>query len=96
MSIYKEILSKPFDFNVNETAQLDGDKLDYPYDEATRKEVWRKRLKYMTLDKFVELQINQREKGAGKDTSVNKSDAQVRNRKHGKGYFPLLTEITPA
>src|SRR5207237_7700176 len=30
----------------------------------------------MTLDKFVELQ-NQREKSGGKDTSVNKTDAQL-------------------
>ncbi len=76
MDIYKEILSTPFDFTVKETAQLDGDKLDYPADETARKEAWRKRLKYMTLDKFVELQT-QREKSAGKDSSVNKTDAQL-------------------
>lgn len=76
MEIYKKILSKPFDFSLNETAQLDGDKLDYPADENAREDAWRKRLKYMTLDKFVDLQ-QQREKSAGKDTSVNKSDAQL-------------------
>jgi carboxyl-terminal processing protease len=76
IDIYKEILLKPFDFTANETAQLDGEKLDNPADEAARKEAWRKRLKYVTLDKFVELQ-NQREKSGGKDTSVNKTDAQL-------------------
>jgi len=76
MTIYKKILSKPFDFSVNETAQLDGDKLDYPTDDDARIEAWRKRLKYMTLDKFVDLQ-QQREKSTGKDTAVNKSDAQL-------------------
>lgn len=76
MQIYNDILSHPFDFTVNETAQLDGDKLDYPADENARKEAWRKRLKYMTLDKFVDLQ-QQREKNAGKDSSVNKSDAEL-------------------
>ena len=76
MGIYKDILSKPFDFSVKETAQLDGDKMDYPADENGRVEVWRKRLKYMTLDKFVDLQ-QQREKSAGKDTSLNKTDAQL-------------------
>jgi carboxyl-terminal processing protease len=76
ITIYKELLSKPFDFTVNETVQLDGDKLDYSADEAARKEAWRKRLKYMTLDKFVELQ-NQREKSIGKDSSINKTDVQL-------------------
>lgn len=76
MEIYKDILSKPFDFSVKETAQLDGDKLDYPADENARVESWRKRLKYMTLDKFVDLQ-QQKEKSGGKDTSVNKTDAQL-------------------
>src|SRR6476660_3266271 len=76
MAIYKKILSKPFDFSVNEAAQLDGDKLDYPTDDDARIEAWRKRLKYMTLDKFVDLQ-QQREKSTGKDTAVNKSDAQL-------------------
>lgn len=76
MSVYKEILSKPFDFSVNENVQLDGDKIDYPTDEAARKEAWRKRLKFMTLERFVDLQ-QQREKGDKKDTSVNKPDEQL-------------------
>ena len=92
MTIYKKILSKPFDFTVNETAQLDGDKLDYPADDAARKEAWRKRLKYMTLDKFVDLQ-KQREKNAGKDTAVNKSDAQLEQKAKKRCLLPL-TEIT--
>jgi carboxyl-terminal processing protease len=76
MSIYKEILAKPFDFTVNENVQLDGDKIDYPADENARKEAWRKRLKFMTLERFVDLQ-QQREKGDKKDTSVNKPDEQL-------------------
>jgi len=75
MFIYKEILAKPFDFTVNENVQLDGDKIDYPADENARKEAWRKRLKFMTLERFVDLQ-QQREKGDKKDTSVNKTDEQ--------------------
>ncbi|MDQ2864239.1 MAG: hypothetical protein M3R50_11455, partial [Bacteroidota bacterium] len=33
-TIYKEILSKPFDFTKNESLQLDGDKRNYPTTEA--------------------------------------------------------------
>ena len=76
MGIYKEILSTPFDFTINETAQLDGDKLSYAADEAARKELWRKRVKFMTLERFNDLQ-QQREKSVGNDTAVNKTDAQL-------------------
>jgi len=76
MSIYKEILAKPFDFTANENVQLDGDKIDYATDEAARKEAWRKRLKYMTLERFVDLQ-QQREKADKKDSSANKTDEQL-------------------
>ena len=55
-AIYKEILSKPFTFTADEKVQMDADKTDYPADEVTRKEVWRKRLKYYTLDRLVDLQ----------------------------------------
>ncbi|HEX7845257.1 MAG TPA: tail-specific protease, partial [Chitinophagaceae bacterium] len=44
-----DILSKPFDFSVDEDVVLDGDKLDYPATDAERKERWRKKLKYMVL-----------------------------------------------
>ena len=83
IGIYKEILSQPFDFSVNETAQLDGDKLDYPADDAARKELWRKRVKFMTLERFTDLQ-QQREKSAGKDTAVNKTDAQLEQEARSK------------
>src|SRR5215212_4470750 len=37
MSMYKEILSKPFDFSSNEEIIIDGSKLDFPATEAQRK-----------------------------------------------------------
>ncbi len=83
MEIYREILSKPFDFTVNETAQLDGDELNYPVDEAARKEAWRKRLKFITLEKFTELQ-QQREKNGANDTSVNKTNVQLEEQARSK------------
>ena len=61
--LYKDILFKPFDFSKDENVLLDPEKLSFPKSEADRKEAWRKRLKYLALVKFVELQ-NEREKGA--------------------------------
>ena len=53
--IYKNILDKPFNFNVDEEVILDGDKLSYPATDAERRERWRKKLKFMTLERYVEL-----------------------------------------
>lgn len=75
-SIYKEILAKPFDFSVNETVVMDPDKLDFATTEAGRKEMWRKRLKYMVLDRYVE-SLDIREKNKGKENFVVKSDIEL-------------------
>lgn len=77
--LYQEFLSKPFDFTINESVQLDGKKLEYPADEAERKERWRKRVKFMTLERLVDLQ-QQREKSDGKDSSLNKTDAELEQK----------------
>ncbi|UEG49060.1 carboxy terminal-processing peptidase [Ferruginibacter lapsinanis] len=61
------LLAKPFDFNVDESVVLDGDKLEYPKTEAERKEVWRKRLKYIALTKYVDM-LDAKEKNKGKAT----------------------------
>ncbi len=75
-AIYPEILSKPFDFTVDEKVTLDPDKLDYPADENARKESWRKVLKYRTLEKLTDLQ-EMREKDKGKDSVKAKTDVQL-------------------
>ncbi len=75
-AIYKEFLSKPFSFTIDEKVQIDPDKTDYPANESARKELWRKRLKYYTLDRFVELQT-QRAKAGEKDSLRAKTDADL-------------------
>ncbi|HEY8960126.1 carboxy terminal-processing peptidase, partial [Chitinophaga sp.] len=75
-AIYPEILSKPFDFTVDEKVTLDPDKLDYPADENARKESWRKVLKYRTLEKLTDLQ-EMREKDKGKDSVKAKTDVEL-------------------
>lgn len=75
-AIYKEILSKPFNFTTDEKVQMEADKLSYPSDGAARKDQWRKRLKYLTLERYVDLQ-NQRSKADAKDSLKAKTDAQL-------------------
>ncbi|OQP49823.1 tail-specific protease [Niastella yeongjuensis] len=74
--IYKEILSKPFDFSKDESANFNDEKLDYPKNEADRKEAWRKRLKYMALERYYDL-TEDREKNKGKENFVVKTDEQL-------------------
>jgi carboxyl-terminal processing protease len=75
-AIYKEILSKPFDFTKEETVNLDPDKADFPKNEAERKEIWRKRLKYLVLERYSDL-LDGREKNKGKEGYVVKKDEEL-------------------
>ncbi len=70
--IYKDILSKPFDFSIDESANLDTEIIDFPASDADRREVWRKRLKYLTLDRYADLL-----QGREKDSANKKSDAEL-------------------
>ena len=74
--IYKDILAKPFDFTKDESANFNDEKLDYPKTEADRKEAWRKRLKYLTLERYYDL-MEDRDKNKGKENFVAKTDEQL-------------------
>lgn len=74
--IYKELLQKPFDFSTDEVYVDDEEKTVFSKTEAARKEAWRKRLKYMTLDRYVEL-IDQQEKNKGKEGFVAKTNVEM-------------------
>ncbi|MCH5598717.1 carboxy terminal-processing peptidase [Niabella ginsengisoli] len=50
------LLEKPFDFTIDETAELNGKKLLYPANQQERKDRWRKMLKYYALERYVDLQ----------------------------------------
>lgn len=75
-ALYKEILSKPFDFTKDEMVTLDADKLDFPATPEERMESWRKRLKYLTLERYSDL-IDIREKNKGKEDFVVKTDEEL-------------------
>lgn len=75
-TLFKDILAKPFDYTKEESVELEQDKLDYPRSEADRKETWRKRLKYMSLARYVELQ-NDQEKNKDKKDFVAKADTTM-------------------
>ncbi|GAA4462808.1 carboxy terminal-processing peptidase [Nemorincola caseinilytica] len=83
--IYESILKKPFNFNTNETVQLNtekgphgeetetlmlnAEKADYAADENSVAERWRKHLKYRALAKYVDLKTEQDKKKENKDSA---------------------------
>lgn len=74
--LYKEILAKPFEFNINEDIQLDEDKLDFTANASELKDRWRKKLKFSVLERYADL-LEQREKNKGKEGFVVKSDEEL-------------------
>ena len=74
--IYKDILSKPFDFTTEEEANFDFDKANFPKNEAERHEAWRKRLKYLTLERYADM-LDAREANKNKKDFVPRSDEEL-------------------
>jgi carboxyl-terminal processing protease len=72
---YKEILKHPFDFTKDESLQTDGDKRNYPNSIAERNDYGRKRLKYLVLVRYVDLQ-EERDSSINKDTA-SKADSTL-------------------
>ena len=95
--LYTDILSKPFDFLKAEEVMLDREKLDNPKTESERKSIWRKRLKYLTLERL-NMMLDDREKNSGKADFKFKADSTLEReardavRKQIDRYF--ATKIT--
>ncbi|MBS1668125.1 MAG: carboxy terminal-processing peptidase [Bacteroidetes bacterium] len=75
-NIYKEILSKPFDFSKDEEGDFNYDKMSFPKTEAERREAWRKRLKYLTLERYADM-IDIREANKNQKDFVKKSNEEL-------------------
>ena len=73
---FKDLLKEPFNFNLDEKVIVDGDKLEFPANESARKESWRKRLKFMTLERYSDL-LEQKEQNKNTQGFVIKTDAEL-------------------
>src|SRR5882757_4485162 len=82
-SLYKDILSRPFDFNVDDSVDQNYDKADFPKTEAERKESWRKRLKYLTLERYSDL-MDQQEASKNKPGFVARTNEDLEKEARGK------------
>jgi carboxyl-terminal processing protease len=74
--LYKDILSKPFDYSVDETFNTDYEKAPYAKNATELKERWRKQIKLSTLSSLTDRQKIQenKEKGIVDKGLVNKKN----------------------
>ncbi|MCI4442095.1 MAG: carboxy terminal-processing peptidase [Lentimicrobium sp.] len=75
--LYKDILSTPFDYSVNETFNTDYEKAPYAKNAAELKERWRKQIKLSTLSSLTDRLKIQENKEKGIVDKDNKSTSDV-------------------
>ncbi len=103
---YKQILAKPFDFTKDETLQLDGEKRNYPTTPAERMDYGRKRLKYLVLGRYVDLQDERdkhvadkdsifRHDGAKADSTLEREAREIVSRQMGRYFQTIKNHNTP-
>lgn len=77
---YREILGQPMEFTANESIELDGEKRNFPKNDAEMKDYWRRYLKYEVMTRVadkVEEQKNTGEEGSRKSNE----ELEVESRK---------------
>jgi carboxyl-terminal processing protease len=78
-SYYKEMLIQPFDFNENETVELDPEKMAWAANESELKDRWRKLLKWQVLSRVVtELELQESGKAKGEIKSLDQLEEESR------------------
>lgn len=98
--LYKEILSKPFDFTIREDYQGNPDSLNFCGSKEELKERWRQSLKYQTLTRLVTKLEQQEKKEEKSDTivevmSFDEAEAWAREKvsKRYKDWFSRLDQL---
>lgn len=66
---YREILAAPFDFSQKEVFEVDGTKRAFVKNDSELKELWRKYLKYETMNRLLDKQ-EQQEKERSKNAEI--------------------------
>lgn len=76
---YREILSQPFNFTIDEKVELDGEKRGWSKNDADLKDYWRRFLKYEVMQEYAEKLEKQEEAEEGTEKkSVTELEAAAR------------------
>lgn len=70
------ILQEKFNYSIDEEVLLDGEKLDYADDSAEIRERWRKKLKYLSLERYSS-SLEERDKNKDKKDFKVRTDAEL-------------------
>lgn len=81
---FEDILAKPFDFNKDETYELDHEKYSYAAGDAELKERWRQSLKYQVISRIYNKMKDQDKKAEESDTVTIKTFAQLEEESREK------------
>lgn len=95
-SYYKKILSKPFDFSEKESFEVDEEKRDFASSKEELKEMWRKYLKYRTLQKL-STNVNRQNQKESDSTKESFKDLE-KNARNGimksmDNWFHRLSQV---
>lgn len=98
---YTEILANPFNFDKDETIELDAKKLGYPKDKDEMKQRWYESLKYQTMTRLSDM-LEEQEKAEAKGNTdyVSKSfadmEAEARQKvlKNQDTWFNRMAKFT--
>ncbi len=74
--IANDILKTPFSYTIDEEVNMNSSKLAYTANESERKERWRKKLKFMSLERYADL-LDTRDKNREKEGFVVKKDVEL-------------------
>ncbi|MED5354969.1 MAG: carboxy terminal-processing peptidase [Bacteroidota bacterium] len=75
--IYKEILSSPFDYKIDEDFNADFESLDYVKSKSEMKDRWRKQLKFSSIESYNNLLEEQEKELENDSTYVKKSISEI-------------------
>jgi carboxyl-terminal processing protease len=75
--VFKDILNKPFNYNLDESFNVDYDKSPYAKNSSELKEKWRKQIKLSTLSSYTDKKKMEEDKKAKDPKYVMKTDAEL-------------------
>ncbi|MFI1742915.1 carboxy terminal-processing peptidase [Thalassobellus sediminis] len=75
--IYRDLLSKPFDYAIDETYETDYDKIGFAKSKKEMKDRWRKLLKFSTLSNYDDLQTEEKQLKEKDASYIMKTDAEI-------------------
>lgn len=79
-SYYSDILSEPFDFTIDESIEVDYDKIPVAKNKAELKERWRKQLKFTAISNYFDLYEEEKTKKENEEGYVAKSEAELEKK----------------